>query len=170
MAFCGDLREEGGDCNKYNGMPLHIIRTTSAASKAFTHNDVPYTLLHSLPIQNFHSTRVKISWFTKKTLVLLSALSLHTCWRFGVQYIWFHLYGYVKAQNYHVRSYEREPSHFSNVVAYPKNWHLACHELQTCRVTNFSWDNYYCRGISRCYSTIYCTFAWEWAWHSFSTR
>ncbi len=65
MTVCGDLREEGDDCKERYKMSHHIITMTGTTGRAFTHIDMPYTSFHRITIQNFDSTRVKASWFTK---------------------------------------------------------------------------------------------------------
>ncbi len=72
MTVNGDLREKEGDCKECHGMHHHII-TTVLAGGAFPHIDIPYISFHSLPIQNFDSTWVKVSRFTEKRQVLLMA-------------------------------------------------------------------------------------------------
>ncbi len=85
--ICADLREEDSDWKECHGTSHHIIMMTSVVGMLFTCVDIPNTSFHNLPIQNFDSTWVKASWFTKKGQVLSTASSLQMWWYWGVQYV-----------------------------------------------------------------------------------
>ncbi len=111
MIMCNDFREEGGDYRKCHGTPHHIITTTGAADRTFTHIDITYTLFHSLSTQNFDLTRVKASWFTKESFC--KWLCRYTCGNVLVFYTFFfsdearlHLHGYINMQHYWLWSSE----------------------------------------------------------------
>ncbi len=67
-----------------------------------SHISTYHTLYSSLLIQNFNSTRVKVSWFTKKKqFVNVLVFDMF----FFSDEVWFHLDGYINVQNYHVKSW-----------------------------------------------------------------
>ncbi len=84
MTIYSDIREEGSDCKKCYETPHNVIATTGTADRAFIHVDILYTSFHSLPIQNFDSTRVKANWFMKQSWVLSMASSLWVWWSSGI--------------------------------------------------------------------------------------
>ncbi len=75
---------------------------------------------------------------------------------------WFHLNSYVNTQKYCDLSLENPLHSLNNVVAFPNNWCLLCHESQTCSGVIYLFiflTLHYCRVILRYYLAIYCTFA-----------
>ncbi len=86
----------------------------------------------------------KANWFSKKSWILSTALSLCTQWCFGVfntvffcNEASFQLDRYTNPQNYLVWSSEN-PQVFQTASLHPpKNLCLVCHESQTCRGINF---------------------------------
>ncbi len=78
------LEKKEGDCKECHETIHHIVMITGAAGKAFTQINIPYTSLPSQSIQNFYSTQVKVSLFSRKSRVSSMALLLHTWWCFDV--------------------------------------------------------------------------------------
>ncbi len=130
--ICGELREEGCDCEECHRTPHYIITIIGTADWVLTHVDIPYILFHSLLIQNFNSTWVKPSWFTEMSQVLLITPFLRAHINvfvfstfFFIDEAWFHFGGYVNMQNYYVWSLEN-PHIFWTTLLHPQKIGIWC--------------------------------------------
>ncbi len=142
----GDIRKEGDDCKACHRAPHHIITMTGTAGRSFTHVDIRFTLFHSLPIQNFDSTRVKAKWFVNKRRVVLMSSSLSGWWCFDIRYILLQRWSLVPFKSLH--KYLKvtflcleNPHIFWTCRCILKNGRLVCHESQTCSRTTCFQDN-----------------------------